>query len=415
MFLKINRKSYYIFFTVSALFISVSSSSCRVKDSDIKGKIENCQDIPIDEELAHRMDSCFKKYLRYGPTAIYLYDITADKPIYGYNKDSLMHSASCMKLLTGVAALQLLGTDYIYETKLLINGEVVDEKLNGDLTLMTGLDPQLLTSDFTVFAKELKQKGIKEIEGNIYIDAQLTTPVKAEEHWYPWDLTFNRYGILFKGGERVMRDFKASIRAQGIKYDSKKVSFGKVSENSKCIFTLQRPIGDVVKKMWENSSNTQSTALLYNIGMNYKPEGNFVDNGIEYLKEFVKEELRLKDHDAIIHDGCGLCIHNKLTPELLVRVLRYGYYKKSIYEMMQSYFPVSGKTGSLRSEMVNSKARGKIYAKTGTLSHPYGISTLAGFCKGKNDHLLCFAIMSYNMSVLDGRMIQRKMCEEFIK
>lgn len=416
MLFKFRNYKYTLLLATAISFCSLTTA-CKNndRDNDIKGKLENKENIEIDSTLTTRTDSCMKKMLVYGPSAVYLYDITADKPVYGYNKDSLMHSASCMKLLTGVAGLQLLGTDFKYETKLFINGNIEQQVLNGDITLRTGLDPQFLTQDMNMFSKRLNSMGIKEIKGNVFIDADITEPVKAEEHWYPWDLTFNRYGIFYKGTDRVMRDFKASLLAQGIKFDNQKVQIAKTPEGSRCIYTFYHPVANVIAKMWRNSSNTQSTSLLYTIGRKASPEGNFVDNGAEYLRSFIKEELRLTDGDAIIHDGCGLCTHNKLTPELLVRVLRYGYYHKPIYDMMKQYLPISGKSGSMRTEMTRSKARGKIQAKTGTLSHPYGISTLAGFCTGSNGHQLCFAIMSYDMSVLDGRMIQKKMCEQFIK
>ena len=55
--------------------------------------------------------------------------------------------------------------------------------------------------------------------------------------------------------------------------------------------------------------------------------------------------------------------------------------------------------------------KGKIKGKTGTLSHPYGISSVAGFCKGANGHLLAFAVMDSEMSVLDAHVLQKKVCK----
>ena len=61
------------------------------------------------------------------------------------------------------------------------------------------------------------------------------------------------------------------------------------------------------------------------------------------------------------------------------------------------------------------KLKGKIHGKTGTLSHPYGISSLAGYATGSNGHLLAFAIMDHQMSVLDARVLQRKLCELLVE
>ena len=65
-------------------------------------------------------------------------------------------------------------------------------------------------------------------------------------------------------------------------------------------------------------------------------------------------------------------------------------------------------------EMTGPKTRGKIKAKTGTLSHPYGISSLAGICDGTDGHKLAFAIIDCEMSVLDARVLQRKLCEALV-
>ena len=46
---------------------------------------------------------------------------------------------------------------------------------------------------------------------------------------------------------------------------------------------------------------------------------------------------------------------------------------------------------------------------------PYGISSLAGLCEGSNGHVLAFAIMDSEMSVLDARVLQRKLCEALVK
>ena len=41
-----------------------------------------------------------------------------------------------------------------------------------------------------MFAKQLKKKGIKKVDGKLVVDLVLTDPVKSEQHWYPWDLSF---------------------------------------------------------------------------------------------------------------------------------------------------------------------------------------------------------------------------------
>ena len=163
--------------------------------------------------------------------------------------------------------------------------------------------------------------------------------------------------------------------------------------------------------MWKNSSNTQATALLYTIGHKVNPHEAPVKAGMAYLRRFMRQELKLRDSSLVIHDGCGLCTHNQIAPQTLTTILRYGYRDKAIYRLLYNNLSVSGVDGTLRREMASPILRGKVHAKTGTLSHPYGISSLAGYCQGANGHLLAFAIMDHDMSVLDARVLQKKLCE----
>ena len=80
--------------------------------------------------------------------------------------------------------------------------------------------------------------------------------------------------------------------------------------------------------------------------------------------------------------------------------------------MLQRFLAVSGQDGTLRRWPQN--VRGKIHAKTGTLSHPYGISSLAGYATAANGHVLCFAIMNSEMSVLDAHVLQKDLCEVLV-
>ena len=83
--------------------------------------------------------------------------------------------------------------------------------------------------------------------------------------------------------------------------------------------------------------------------------------------------------------------------------------------MLERNLAVAGVDGTLAREMTGPTTRGKIKAKTGTLSHPYGISSLAGLCEGADGHVLAFAIMDSEMSVLDARVLQRRLCEAMVK
>ena len=401
---------------VLVVTVCVAVHKCSATGDGITDTEAVVNPLPIDTLLRCNLDDFAHQKRVEGNFAFHVFDITADKPVYGCNDTLALPSASCMKLLSGIAGLHLLGSNYEYHTEMLTSGKVTpDGTLTGNIAFKAGLDPQLMAADLNEFSKAVKENGVKKVEGKIYVDLTITEPVKSERHWYPWDLTFSKYGLLYKGGDKVVKNLKASLRAHGVAVADSQVVVAHAPKGMKAVHTVKRSIDDVVKRMWKNSSNTQATAMLYTIGHRENPEADPVASGVAYLRRFLHNDLGMTDRTLCIHDGCGLCIYNRLSPKALTTILRFGYKNKEIRASLERNLPVSGVDGTLAREMTGPKTRGKVSAKTGTLSHPYGISSLAGFCEASNGHLLAFAIMDSEMSVLDARVLQRKLCEELVK
>lgn len=391
--------------------------ACGGKDKDGATSVKKPQQRPVavDDSLHARLVRFGQQPRPQGKFAFYVYDLTADRPVYGLNERQALPSASCLKLLTGVAGLHLLGNNYMYRSEIFARGRISGGTLEGDVSFRPGLDPQLMGPDLTMFAKAVRQAGITKIGGRLVADLTITEPVESEAHWYPWDLAYSHYGLLYKGADRVMRELKAAMRGQGIAVADSQVVIGTTPPASRCLYRYYRPISLVTERMWRHSSNTQATAMLYTIGHRARPKADPVLAGLDYLKTFMRDTLGLRDTSLVIHDGCGLCTYNHLSPVALTAILRFGYHHKPIYQRLLNDLSLAGVNGTLRREMAGPKLRGKVRAKTGTLSHPYGISSLAGYCQGANGHTLAFAIMDSEMSVLDARVLQRKLCEALVK
>ena len=401
-------------FFILALAVTLLAG-CRSDNKKVKtAKKPLVNNVAIDNDLRERLVEFASKPRTKGQFAFYVYDLTADKPVYGFNEKKAIPVASCLKLLSGVAGLHLLGTRYMYSTSIYTRGKMENGTLHGDIAFKGGLDPQLNAPDLVMFAKALKREGIKKMDGRLIVDLLIKDPVKSEPHWYPWDLSFSRYGVLYKGAPKIMKELKCALRNQGISVADNQLVLDKVPQGSRCIFRFHRPIEPVIERMWKHSSNTQATSLLYTIGHRLSPHGSPTAAGMAYLRKFLREELRQTDTSLVIHDGCGLCTYNHLSPTALTAILCYGYKNKPIYEMLNRHLSISGVDGTLRSEMNDLKLRGKIHGKTGTLSHPYGISSLAGYCEGGNGHTLAFTIMDSEMSVLDARVLQDHLCRSLV-
>ncbi len=103
-------------------------------------------------------------------TAISIRNAASGGIVYEQLGDTRVHPASVMKLLTGAAALEVLGQDYTFKTELYMDGEIRGHVLHGNLYLRGQGDPTLMKADLRAFVSELTTQGIRGISGNVYGD-----------------------------------------------------------------------------------------------------------------------------------------------------------------------------------------------------------------------------------------------------
>jgi PBP4 family serine-type D-alanyl-D-alanine carboxypeptidase len=80
------------------------------------------------------------KHARFG---VEFYSLDGGKVIYSLNADELFVPGSTTKILTVGTALELLGPDFRFHTKIYRTGAISDGTLHGDLVLMASGDPNL--------------------------------------------------------------------------------------------------------------------------------------------------------------------------------------------------------------------------------------------------------------------------------
>jgi len=162
---------------------------------------------PAADDLSTKIDAVISapeyKHSRWG---ILVVDSETGKPVYAHNPDQLFSPASVTKLYTCAAALIGLGSNATIETPVYRRGDVADGRLRGDLVLvakgdltfggrnladgkmafknqdhiyttsisqnveLAGTDPLAGLKDL---AKQVKQAGIKQIDGDVLVDDRL--------------------------------------------------------------------------------------------------------------------------------------------------------------------------------------------------------------------------------------------------
>lgn len=98
-----------------------------------------------------------------------------------------MQPASAMKVVTSAVALDRIGPNVRSSTELRAAAPIVEGRLRGDLLLRGGADPELGLPQLWALMLELREQGLREIEGDVVLDRSLFTPARMDIGVPPFD------------------------------------------------------------------------------------------------------------------------------------------------------------------------------------------------------------------------------------
>jgi len=130
-----------------------------------------------------------KAHIPLSSVAVVVEEVHAKTPIISLNAKQAMNPASTMKLLTTFAALETLGPAYRWKTEAYLNGKLQDGVLQGDLVFKGYGDPKLTVEQFWMWLRELRQRGLREIRGDIVLDHSFFEPVSEDPAEFDHDPT----------------------------------------------------------------------------------------------------------------------------------------------------------------------------------------------------------------------------------
>lgn len=111
---------------------------------------------------------------------IVVQETNASKALIDINGAQAMNPASTMKLLTTFSALEILGPAYRWKTEVYLDGKLENGVLQGNLVFKGYGDPKLTVDQFWMWLRELRQRGLREIRGNIVLDQSFFESVKND-------------------------------------------------------------------------------------------------------------------------------------------------------------------------------------------------------------------------------------------
>ncbi len=325
--------------------------------------------------------------------------------------------ASTLKLLTTTAALEALGPDRTFATRVLGGRQ---------LTLVGGGDPFLAGKQPTTgprrgdaslqtlarrTARHLQQRGIARVR--LTYDTSLFTGPEVSPTWpktyfpdvvSPITALWADEGLNPEGPGRVAdpaasaaATFAAYLGKDGVRVvgtPSKRTAPAGAPEVAQ---VTSRPVADIVEQVLQYSDNEGAEVLAHQVGLAVTGRGSF-EGGVRGVRRTL-QRLGIDLQGARFYDGSGLSRDDRIDPRTLVDVLRLdaGPDHPELRPVVTG-LPVAAFDGALAGRFERSDGRGWVRAKTGTLT---GTSALAGLVTTRRGHTLVFALVSNRVPVLD--------------
>lgn len=328
--------------------------------------------------------------------------------------------ASTTKLLTVTAALAELGPDHVFATTVVGRGSKV--------VLVGGGDPLLARSqkgtawpdraDVATLARTtaetLADQGRRRV--TVGYDDSLFSGPAVNPHWpddYVPDGVVSPISALWvdegrdeDGFGRVVdpsavaaQEFAAALARAGVRVAGAPRPAEATPGAPELARVESAPLAQVVERVVAVSDNEAAEVLVRHVGLATTGTGSSRAGTAGVLRTL--QRLGVRTTAAEVHDGSGLSRENLLTAQTLVDVLRLAASPdRPDLRAVLTGLPVAGFSGSLelRAGESSPQSRGRVRAKTGTLS---GVSALAGVVTDRNGADLVFVVLADRVDLLD--------------
>ncbi|KRA29931.1 MULTISPECIES: D-alanyl-D-alanine carboxypeptidase/D-alanyl-D-alanine endopeptidase [unclassified Nocardioides] len=331
--------------------------------------------------------------------------------------------ASTTKVVTSAVALFLLGPDKVFTTTTVLDQTGTTPRL----TLVGGGDPFLSRSPETASgagsatfvpvranirtlarrtARALKADGIRSVE--LAYDDSLFSGPAVNPHWEPSYVPDDiaPIGALWvdqgreaDGSGRVANppataaeEFRKALVRYGVKAVGRTTHAAAAAAATPVGSVSSPTVAQIVQRLIEVSDNAAAEVLLRHIGIADQGAGSFEAGQAGVKRVLAANGVPLGA--SVLYDGSGLSRANRLAPAVLLGVLRLA--ASDAHPQLRpllAALPVAGFTGSLANRMDKgpAAARGRVRAKTGTLSN---VSSLAGIALDRDGNLMGFVLMA---------------------
>lgn len=408
------------------------------------------------------------------------------RPLAAVDARKRLIPASVSKLYVVRAALESLGADHRFVTRLLSDGTVEDGVLRGDLIFAASGDPALSTSDLRDMVARLEVRDITRIAGDIVIDDTLFGSLSCEikdrceartESAHAFDGALSAAGIdygtvevaiypatqagaparivvlprgiegfalhgaiktgaagsltrigltrstdeegmhhLHLSGEipvdhRPLRRsrsivdparhtgevLRALLMRAGVRLDGA-VRVLREEDDKKVLQELVRhysdPLAAQLHTMMQYSNNYMADLLTLHVARRSAGESRLSEAADQLLTALPRDPAP-EDTAPLpeLDSGSGLSIGSRVSARDMVRLLRDSYQAHALFPAFLGTLPVPMYSHNGQLDYDNLDWQTRLAAKTGWLSEPVGVRSLAGYLRLKDGSWAAFAVI----------------------
>jgi D-alanyl-D-alanine carboxypeptidase/D-alanyl-D-alanine-endopeptidase (penicillin-binding protein 4) len=340
--------------------------------------------LPLPTRLAHALEVPGNSPAASGAIAV---DIVTAHTVFERHADAALIPASNEKLAVTYAALVELGPAYRFRTEVVSGGRQEGATWHGNVYLKGFGDPTLTSLGLARLAAQLKQKGIRRIDGLVVGDDTWFDSVRTAPGWKSSFFLYESPPLTALAVDHGVYDghlslqptlaaagrFKRLLRGRGITAGG--ASVGAAPADAYSLAQVESdPLSDVLVEMDRESDNFTAELLVKEIGREIRGVGSTAAGVAVVLRDLGAAGVPLQG--VLLFDGSGLSVDDRFTVRALAALLLAAWNNPELRAPFLRALPVAGVSGTLDDRMQKKPTRGVVRAKTGTTNRA---SALAGY------------------------------------
>jgi D-alanyl-D-alanine carboxypeptidase/D-alanyl-D-alanine-endopeptidase (penicillin-binding protein 4) len=305
------------------------------------------------------------------------------------NADAPLAPASNAKLLTAAAALAILGPEYRFTTRALLDAD-------GHVVLVGGGDPVLSSritqpgpvTQLDELARAVVASG-RAITGSVLVDDSRFDAARVVPDWKQNYVTEGDVGpigaLSVDGGfvDPVLRmpatdpalltamRFQELMGARGVTIAGAPSHTIAPANAQEIAHVDSPPLSAIVEAMLTASDNYTAELVTRELGVVTSKTGTTAAGTTAVVGALMS--LGVPTAGMTLHDGSGLAPDDRVTCDALLRVLALAHRAK--FAAMDRGLPVAGRSGTLALRFLGDPLSGVLRAKTGSID---GVVSLSG-------------------------------------